>query len=231
MSADYPSARKRTEAWIDRIKAAGADKAKWDVAIDADSLARAADLNYIYAEMSWVRDMPVSKPKRRGRRVDPKSREQFAKWVKQTYGWGSKQRLNQLQAAHELLPILSTAVDRIRPTGERCLRPLGRLRAQGYGAQQAQVWAAACEMADGECPTPAQVSRAVSEFLDRFKPTVNTAADPRTPAEKRAARRARLVAEFDAILSEDNALADATVKELIRHYNDHQKVLRAEKSA
>jgi len=231
MSAHYLTARQRIETWIDRIKVAADDKTQADAAVDADSLARAAGLEAIYAEMSWVRDMPAAKPKGRGRRVDPKSREQFAKWINQTYGWGSSGRIAQLHEAHSLLPILLTAVREMRPDGERCLRPLGRLRAQGYGAQQAQVWAAACEMADGECPTPRQVSRAVSEFLDKLKPIVNTAADPRTAAEKRTARRARLVVEFDAILAEDNALADDTVKELIRHFNDHQKILRAEKSA
>lgn len=219
-------ARQRVGAWVERIKSANADKRQADATVDLTSLERAADLETIYADMSWVADMPEVKRKGRGRRVDPKSREQFAKWVHMTYGWGTSGRLAHLHQAHELRPILLTAVREIHPTGEGVLRPLSRLRAAGYGDAQAQVWAAAVERAGGECPTASQVSAEVTAYLDKFKLAKNAAADPRTAEEKRGARKARLLAEFDAILAEDNSLADATVKEMIQHFNNAQRTRR-----
>jgi hypothetical protein len=198
---------------------------------DRQSLDRAADLEEVYQEMSWVEEMPEPK-RRRGRRPKRDSREQFAKWVKHTYGWGSQDRLSQLHIAYELVPILTTHVVGIRPAGEGTLRPLAKVRAQGYADHQAEVWAEAVKIAEGEPPTPAQVRKAVTEFLDRHQPPIkNLAADPRTPAEKRADRLARMVAEFDALADDEMKTAYEFVTTVTQHYNARRVAVREARSA
>lgn len=225
-------ARNRVADWVKQMQEASADKRTADFYADRLSLDRAADLEAIYQDMSWVEEMPPPKKKRLGRRIDPKSRDQFAKWIRQTYEWGSKSRLDQLHTAHELAPLLSTVVDGIAPTGERSLRPLAKLRADGYGDYQAEVWQAAVRIAEGEPPTAGHVRRAVTEFLERHRASLrNVAADPRTVQERRAARRAKFIADFDEILAEENRAAKEMLNELIRHYNQHQSLLREEKTA
>jgi hypothetical protein len=223
--------RERVAAWVNLIQDAKMKKAIRDQEADQQSLDRAADLEEIYQEMAWVDEMPEPKKKRLGRRIDPKSREQFAKWVKQTYGWGSSSGLAQLHQAHELLPILLTTVREMRPAGERVIRPLAKLRKEGYGDHQAEVWQAAVWAAGNMPPSESQVRKAVTEFLERHKPPVrNLAADPRTAAEKRAAHRARLLAQFDEILAEDNREAYELVQQIQKHYKEHQDVLRQERA-
>src|SRR5260370_32979486 len=59
-----------------------------DAEIDGESLARAADLETVYQAMRWVDDMPPppkQKTGKRGRKPDPRSRAQFAKWGRKTY--------------------------------------------------------------------------------------------------------------------------------------------------
>jgi hypothetical protein len=234
MSAE---ARERIAAWVKEIQAASADKRAADALADRQSLDRAADLEAIYTDMAWVDEMPPPKRKKLGRRIDPKSREQFAKWVKQTYAWGTsldtvRRRLGHLHQAHELLPILGTAVPGIRPTGEWVLRPLAKLRADGYGGNQTEVWQTAIKIAEGDAPTAGHVRKAVAEFLERHQPPVkNLAADPRTPAEKRADRLARWLAEFDAILAEEPKTAHTGLTTATQHYNAYRVALREEKTA
>jgi hypothetical protein len=227
------TARERVAAWIKLIQDAKLDKATRDMQADLQSLDRAADLEEIYQNYPWIDEIPAPKRKRLGRRIDPKGREQFAKWVKQTYdGWGSTSQLDRLHRAHELLPILSPAGDGTRPTGERVLRPLAKLREQGYGDHQAEVWQEAVKFAGNAAPTESQVRKAVTEFLERHKsPIRNVAADPRTAAEIRAARRARLIAQFDELLAEENRTALEVLNEMTRHFKDHQALLREERPA
>jgi hypothetical protein len=227
MTDTITEARERVLAWIQRIQEASADKRAADGQVDSQSLDRAADLELIYEQYPWVEEMPEPKRKRLGRRIDPRSREQFAKWVKQTFGWGSKVRLSNLHTAHEVAPILFAAAN-VMPSGEWVLRPFAKLRDQGYGDHQAEVWQAAIRLAEREPPTAGHVRRAVNEFLERHKPPIkNTAIDPRTQEEIRAARRQRLIDEFDAILAEENRAAKDTLSELINHYNAHQRHLKS----
>jgi hypothetical protein len=206
-------------------------KAMRDQEADQQSLDRAADLEEIYDEMLWVHEMPEPK-KQRGRRVKPDSREQFAKWVAKTYGWKDPSaRISQLHKAHEVLPILLTRVRGIRPTGEKTLRPLGKLREQGYEDHQAEVWEEAVKIAQGTAPTHSQVTKAVNEFLERHKPPIrNLATNPKAAEEKRAARDARLVASFVEILEENNREASEVLDEMFARFNAHQAVLREEVS-
>ena len=224
-SEDVAQAELRVGRWIQGIKAATDGKHDADVRIDGESLARAADLELIYQAMAWVEDMPApKKPRGRGRRVDPKSREQFAKWVRQSWEWGSQQHLARLHSAHEFSHTLGVG---IQPTGERSLRPLWRLRDQGYGEHLARVWQNACKLAGGTPPTSTETSRAVREFIEAHKPQRNVATDDRTAAEIRAARRARLVAEFDALLDEENRTAKEVLNTMIQHFNEHQQQMKA----
>lgn len=226
------TARERIAAWVGLMQDAKMHKVMRDQEADRQSLARASDLEEIYQEMAWVDDMPPPKKKRLGRRIDPKGRDQFARWVKQTYDWGTKSRLGQLHTSTEIVPILSTAVDGIAPTGEWSLRPLAKLREQGYGDHQVDVWREAVLLAGNVAPTESQVRRAVADFLERHKPPVrNVASDPRTVAEIRAARRARLIAQFDELLAEENVVAKDVLNEMIRHFNEHQPALREEAAA
>jgi len=138
------AARERVATWIKLIQDANADKRTRDFQADRQSLDRAVDLEEIFEEMAWVGEIPEPKRKRLGRRTNPKGREQFAKWVKQTYnGWGSQQYLSKLHISTELIPILTPGSE-ISPTGVKCLGPLGKLRDQGYGDHQAEVWGSDC---------------------------------------------------------------------------------------
>jgi len=231
--SDLANAKERVATWIKLIQDANADKRTRDFQADRQSLDRAVDLEEIFEEMAWVGEIPEPKRKRLGRRTDPKGRDQFAKWVRQTYEWNVKpDRLRQLKAATDIAPILVTAVPGIQPTGEWSLRPLGKLRDQGYGDHQAEVWREAVSLAGNVSPTESQVRKAVTEFLDRHKPPVrNVATDPRTIAEIRAARRARLIAQFDELLAEENVMAKKALDEMIRHFNQHQSQLREEVAA
>lgn len=222
---DLHDAEVRIGQWVKRIKETAAGKREADASLDSESLARAADFEKLYTAMRWADEMPApKKPKGRGRRVDPKSREQFAKWVRQHYEWGSKQRLAQLHDA----AIFVNGVDGTRPTSEWAVRPLWTLRDQGYGDHIPQVWAAACKLAGGLAPTRTETARAVREFLEAHRaPARNVAADDRTAAEIRAARRKKLIAEFDAILAEENRVAKDALNEMIRHFNEHQQELKA----
>jgi hypothetical protein len=64
------------------------------------------------------------------RHIDPKSLEQSAKWVKQTYGWGGK--APSAGRPHTSSCLFVSRGNGTRPTGER-LRPLARPRAMSYG--------------------------------------------------------------------------------------------------
>lgn len=231
MGEEIDAAKRRVANWVTEIRSAIEEKRESDSAADAQSLERAADLEAIYNSFEWVADMPPAPRKKTGRPVNPKSREQFAKWVKQTYGWGSQSRLAQLQAANEIAPILITRVMGIKPT-EGVLRPLGKLRAQGYADQQAAMWEKAVELADGETPTAAHVRKAVNEYLAARRPSLpNVAKDPRTKAEIAEAKRKKFLTEFHALLEEDNREAKNVLNEMIRDFKDHQEVLSEERKS
>lgn len=232
MSTDVDAAKQRVAEWVTEIRSAIEEKREADSTADAQSLERAADLEAIYNSFTWVADMPPAPKRRLGRRVNPKSREQFAKWVKQTYGWGSAARLSQLQAAKELEPILVTTVKGIKPSGERVLRPFAKLRAQGYADQQANIWARAVELAEGEPPTEGIVRKAVNEYLAARRPSLpNVAKDPRTKSEIAEAKRKKFLAEFHALLEEDNREAKTVLNEMIRDFKEHQGVLTEERQS
>jgi|SRR5271166_803612 len=212
----------RVGSWIRALKAAANDKHAADAIADQQSIDRAADFEEIYQAMAWVADVPVPKRKRGRRGVDPKSRAQFAKWVRQQYEWGSQSRLDQLEGAR-----LFTTTNSLVVKSERSLRPLWKLRDQGYADHLLEVWRAA-EHEPGQPPTSTAVSRAVNEFIERHRaPVKNLAADDRTLSEIRNARRARLIAEFDALLEEENTTAKTALNEMIQHFNKHQQDLKA----
>jgi hypothetical protein len=232
LNSEVTSAHTRISLWVNKIKTATADKRTADSLVDAESLGRAADLELIYNDMSWVQDMPKPKRGPRGRRVNPKSREQFAKWVRQRYEWGSHQRLSQLHQAYNLVPILATRVAGIDPATEKQLRPFAKMRQQGYDEFQPQVWEHAVDLADGETPNERIVRKAVNDFLlEHQAPTKNTARDPRTENEIERARRKKLLADFVAITEQNNRSAGQLLDQMLDYWNHHQDELREEQHA
>lgn len=224
MATDTDLAYERLGSWIRDIKAVASNKRAGDERADRESLERAADLELIYSAMEWISEMPKPKAKRVGRRVDPKSREQFAKWVRQRWGWGSQSYLSYLSEAQSFH--LQHALE--MKTTERTLRPLWKLRAEGYGDYLLEVWQRAVKTASDH-PTSADVRREVTAFLQAHKPPIkNAASDPRTEAERRQAKQARTIAAFEDLLSDgDNLLSKETLNKMMTLYNERQREIRA----
>lgn len=229
---DVAAAKQRVADWVTEIRSAIEEKRESDSAADSQSLERAADLEAIYNSFDWVQDMPPAPARRLGRRINPKSREQFAKWVKLSYGWGSQSYLNRLQASLEVATTVLMPRGMRMPSGSKALRPLEKLRAAGYADQQAQIWERAVELAEGETPTEGMVRKVVNEYLAARRPSLpNVAKDPRTKAEIKAANRARIVAEFHALMEEDNREAKETLNAMIQDFKEHQDVLTDERQS
>jgi hypothetical protein len=233
-SQEVSDAEARIRQWIAAAQDARDGKRAADGRSDSESLERAADLDLVYDAMEWVADMPapvIRKPGPKGGRpkgrIDPKSREQYAKWVRQHFGWGSAARLSQLHTAHEFVVSRNTVTGN-HPSGEGALRPLWHLRDEGYGDHIDRVWEDAVKLACGLPVTTTETRKAVNAFLEAHKPDIrNLASDDRTAAEIRAAKRKRLIAEFDAILADENATAKQALNEMIQHFNEHQQQLKA----
>jgi len=221
---EISEAQARVADWVKRIKEANAGKKDADARADQESLERAADLELIYGKFEWVKEMPKPKARRLGRRVNPRSREQFVKWVRQQYEWGSQSYLSNLHDAESFHRTNAVAMK----TTEGAIRPLWKLRAEGYGDHLLTVWQRAVKDSGGH-PTKTDVSRAVRTFLDEHRPPVkNTASDPRTEAERRAARQAKVIAEFRSILEDgDQLFSKDTLNNMITLYNERDRELNA----
>jgi hypothetical protein len=218
-------ARRRVAAWAAEIQQAKIAKKTVDTQVDQQSLDRAADLEVIFEDMSWVDEMPTPIKKPRGPTTDPRSRRQFATWVKINYGI-SATYVNDLHSAHEFTSN-AVASDLVKPATEFAVRPLRKLRGQGYGDHQVDVWKRAVELAGGESPSERETKLAVHEFLARHKaPLRNVAADSRTSVEKLEAQGNVFVAEFEAIMHANNRLAGKILDKIIEIFNAHQDTLQ-----
>ena len=177
---------------------------------DQGSLDCAADLEALYQDMSWADEVEPPKNKVwRGRPVDPCSRNRFAGWVLTKTGL-SPGRVRQLSLAHELVPIIATAVAVI-PEGERSLRPLRGLIGNGYGDSIPQVYKRAVELAGGLPPTSEHTTRAKREFLAKFTRTQVARA---TQEQKVAEYRKKIMSTFIALKYFDENAARGLLDDL-----------------
>lgn len=167
-------------AALARVSEYRAQLARADGEADRGSLARAADLQYLYDQMRWVDELPPPLHKVwRGRPVDPQSWNRFAKWVLQVTGLGERYTA-YLHRAHDTVRIIGTVVQINRDeVGERALRPLARLRTAGYGDRIPEVYKNAVALAEGRPVTSADTRQAVNDYLAA-----------RSPSQRRDASRA-----------------------------------------
>lgn len=145
----------RLRAYREQLKEAG----HW---ADRNSLARAADLVALYEAKDWVADVPEpTRPRSRGRPVEPESWSRFAAWVGEQTGL-ARSTLNQLQRAHEVVSNYVRNAE-IIPTSEGVVRPLTRLLKE-HAQAIPSVWTDAVALAGGSDPDATVVTLAVKRW-------------------------------------------------------------------
>lgn len=151
----------RVRQYADEIRAHERDA-------DAQSLERARDLAVLYEDKSWVSELEPPKNKvYRGRRVDPESRNRFAKWLltRQEIGLHASYTY-RLLTAEDLAT--SFALGRNKWSGEKAIRPLKGLEKRGLADRATDVVHRALELAHEEGKSKVEsthTKQAVAELI------------------------------------------------------------------